>query len=78
MKVQLVTPYRVSHLQQYGITLRGNVTVFTDLRKFPRVPCSLYFRYDIKLRYRIREMKSESLTAAKNRALQDNGLMHSS
>jgi len=26
MKVQLVTPYRVSHLQRYGVTLRGNVT----------------------------------------------------
>ena len=26
MKVQLVTPYRVSHLQRYGIMIRGNVT----------------------------------------------------
>jgi len=26
MKVQLVTPYSVSHLQRYGVTLRGNVT----------------------------------------------------
>ena len=26
LKVQLVTPYRVSHLQRYGITIRGNVT----------------------------------------------------
>jgi hypothetical protein len=26
MKVQLVTPYRVSHLQRYGVTIRGNVT----------------------------------------------------
>jgi hypothetical protein len=26
-KVQLVTPYRVSHLQRYGITVRGNVTL---------------------------------------------------
>jgi hypothetical protein len=26
MKVQLVTPHRVSHLQRYGITVRGNVT----------------------------------------------------
>jgi len=26
MKVQLVTPYRVSHLQHYGVTIRGNVT----------------------------------------------------
>jgi hypothetical protein len=26
MKVQLVTPYRVSRLQCYGITVRGNVT----------------------------------------------------
>ena len=26
MKVQLVTPYRVSHLQRYGVTALGNVT----------------------------------------------------
>ena len=26
MKVQLVTPYRVSHLQHYGGTVHGNVT----------------------------------------------------
>jgi hypothetical protein len=26
MKVQTVTPYRVSHLQRYGVTVRGNVT----------------------------------------------------
>jgi len=26
MKVQHVTPYRVSHLQRYGGTVRGNVT----------------------------------------------------
>ena len=26
MKVQLVTSYRVSHLQPYGVTVRGNVT----------------------------------------------------
>ena len=26
MKVKLVTPYRVSHLQRYSVTIRGNVT----------------------------------------------------
>ena len=26
MQVQLVAPYRVSHLQRYGVTVRGNVT----------------------------------------------------
>jgi hypothetical protein len=26
MTVQIVTPYRVSHLQRYGVTVRGNVT----------------------------------------------------
>jgi hypothetical protein len=26
MKVQLVTAYRVSHLQRYGVTVCGNVT----------------------------------------------------
>jgi hypothetical protein len=25
MKVQIVTPYRVSHLQRYGVSVRGNV-----------------------------------------------------
>jgi len=27
IKVQLVTPYRVSHLQRYGVTVHGNVTI---------------------------------------------------
>jgi hypothetical protein len=31
MKVQPVTPYRVSHLQCYKVTVRGNVIVFTHL-----------------------------------------------
>jgi hypothetical protein len=26
IKVQIETPYRVSHLQRYGVTVRGNVT----------------------------------------------------
>jgi len=26
MKVQLVTPYHVSHLQRYGVTVHANVT----------------------------------------------------
>jgi hypothetical protein len=26
MKVQIVTPYRVSHLQRYSVTVRSNVT----------------------------------------------------
>jgi hypothetical protein len=26
MKVKIVTPYHVSHLQRYGVTVRGNVT----------------------------------------------------
>jgi hypothetical protein len=26
MKVRMVTTYRVSHLQCYGVTVRGNVT----------------------------------------------------
>ena len=33
MKVQLVTPYRVSLLQRYGVTVRDNVTsVYPPLR----------------------------------------------
>jgi hypothetical protein len=26
VKVQILTPYHVSHLQRYGVTVRGNVT----------------------------------------------------
>jgi hypothetical protein len=26
MKVKMVTPYRVVHLQRYGVTVRGNIT----------------------------------------------------
>jgi hypothetical protein len=26
LKIQIVTPYRVSHLQRYGVTVRGKVT----------------------------------------------------
>ena len=34
MKVQLVTPHRVSLLQRYGVTVRGNVTsVYPPLGK---------------------------------------------
>jgi hypothetical protein len=32
MKVQIVTPYRVSHLQRYGVTERGNVTSVVTLQ----------------------------------------------
>jgi hypothetical protein len=48
MKVQIVTPYRVNHLQCYGITVRGNVTsVYPPLRlpsmcpiSFITLPCA--------------------------------------
>jgi hypothetical protein len=34
IKVQLVTLYRVSHLERYGVTVRGNVTsVYPPLRR---------------------------------------------
>jgi hypothetical protein len=34
MKFQIVTPYRVSHLQSYGVKVRGNVTsVYPPLEK---------------------------------------------
>jgi hypothetical protein len=33
MKFQIVIPYRFSHLQRYGVTVRGNVTsVYPSLR----------------------------------------------
>jgi hypothetical protein len=32
MKFQIVTPYRVSHVQRYGVTVRGNVaSLYTPL-----------------------------------------------
>jgi hypothetical protein len=35
LKVQIVTPYRVGHLQRYGVTVRGNVTsVYPPLHVF--------------------------------------------
>jgi len=34
MKFQLVTPYRVSHLQRYSVTVRGNNIVCTHLYIF--------------------------------------------
>jgi len=39
MKVQLVTPYRVSHLQRYGVTVHSNVTsVYPPLDVFVCAP----------------------------------------
>ena len=39
MKVQLVTPYRVSLLQSYGVTVRGNVTsVYPPLALYSMLP----------------------------------------
>jgi hypothetical protein len=35
MKVQIVTPYRVSHLQRYEVTVRGSVTSFYQPLNFP-------------------------------------------
>jgi hypothetical protein len=57
MKVQIVTPYRVSHLQRYGVTVRGNVTsVYPPLHtllkfQFPQhsvpevAPCYITFMF---------------------------------
>jgi hypothetical protein len=36
MKFQHVTPYRVSQLQRYGVTVRGNVTSVYPLLETPR------------------------------------------
>jgi hypothetical protein len=37
MQFQLVTAYRVSHLQRYGVTVRGNVTsVYQPLSSSPQ------------------------------------------
>jgi hypothetical protein len=43
MEVQIVTPFRVSHLQRYGVTVRGNVTsVYPPLSVAPnRSECLL-------------------------------------
>jgi hypothetical protein len=43
MKVQTVTPDRVSHLQGYGVTVRGNVTsVYPPLRDQPHAAASSF------------------------------------
>ena len=43
LKVQLVTPYRVSLLQRYGVTVRGNVTsVYSPLRLHERASMLRY------------------------------------
>ena len=39
MKFQLVTPYRVSQLQRYGITTRSNVTIVYPPVYVHRLPC---------------------------------------
>jgi hypothetical protein len=47
IKVQVVTPYRVSHLQRYGVTVRGNVTKF--------VPT---FRLTVHVNYQFMRLKN--------------------
>jgi hypothetical protein len=49
MKVQTVTPYRVSHLQRYGVTVRGNVTSAYKCAASREIPHALW---NPKLRYR--------------------------
>jgi hypothetical protein len=41
MKVEIVTPNRVSHLQRYGVTVRGNVTSVTHLISALRPSCEV-------------------------------------
>jgi hypothetical protein len=42
MKVQIVTPYRVSHLQRYSVTVRGNIIgVYPPLNVENRVSSEL-------------------------------------
>jgi hypothetical protein len=43
MKVQIVTPYRVSYLQRYGVTIRGNVTSVPTLICSIRIHITNYF-----------------------------------
>ena len=52
MKFQLVAPYRVSHLQCYGDTIRGNVTSVDPplrMRNVSKISCrenqNLHFRF---------------------------------
>jgi hypothetical protein len=42
MRVQIVTPYRVSNLQRYGVTVRGDVTSVCPPKKCPfHAHCSI-------------------------------------
>jgi len=43
MKVQLVTPYRVSHWQHYGVTVRSNVASVYPPSLFLRNTCFIAF-----------------------------------
>ena len=40
MKVQLITPYRVNHLQRYGVTVHGNVTSVCSPSDKLLIPCN--------------------------------------
>jgi hypothetical protein len=50
MKVQIVTQYRVSHLQRYGVTLSGNVTADYPPLYTRRNQCILQCMYWVDLK----------------------------
>jgi hypothetical protein len=56
VKVQFVTPYRVSHLQRYGVTVRGNVTsVYQTVAAIERAAIAeLCVASDVQYRWSVR------------------------
>jgi len=49
MKVRLVTPYRVSHLQRYGVTIRGNVTSVYPPLDVPKIATGCILTYLVEI-----------------------------
>jgi hypothetical protein len=45
MKVQIVTPYRVSHLQLHGVAEGGNVTSVYSSLDVQHIPIITYVHY---------------------------------
>jgi hypothetical protein len=66
MNVQIVTPYRVNHLQRYGVTVRGNVTsVYLSFLE----PDQFSPFFPIPLLEVVRNLKVESLSCVCSRCV---------
>jgi hypothetical protein len=69
MKVQIVTPYRDSHLQRYGVTVRGNVTsVYHPLepKPEPNSKCQTFYTDNRDVHHQPVPWQSTSMRATRN------------